>query len=308
MIVGFIGDTDSSLAEEAKKYCTSAVFIDQQISPLPPTFYTSVGDTINFKSFLDIIESADVLYYCPPKEWSSEATKEHTEIALEYALCIGKRVLGYEVETDLDTKVLLPSALQITDVRKSIAPQLWIVGCSIAHGIGVLPHQRFGELIQTNLKLEISWLTKPGSSVTWASDQIVRSSISTGDIVCWAITSPNRTEYYDGNDLIQILPSMYDKNKKLQSMVPIDELDGSNIDYQCAIAIERAKNHCAKVGAKLAILPVFNDYQNPLISALLGNKISKRKHTLYVDYGSDDQHPGPLQHKVFAKTFLSLLK
>ena len=306
MIVGFIGDTDSTVAEEAKKYCSSATLLcsSRDLTNSDIVYYTSIGDLPNLSSLVEIIHCTDIVYYCPPPKWSNEETKEHTELVLEYAELIGKSVHGFSAHKEVNTKHI---ELGIEDHRKTIGPQLWIVGCSIAHGIGVSASQRFGEIIKNKLELETSWLTRPGSSITWASDQIIRSDISSGDLVCWGLTSLLRTEYFDGENLIQILPSTYLQNKKIRSLVPIDRIEDSHHIYQCFRAVEQARNHCKKVGARLLIVPVSYSDLIPLISCLDDVKISVRPFAQYIDYGTDHEHPGPLQHNMFAKLFLNMV-
>ena len=305
MIVGFIGDTDTSVAEEAKKYCSSATLLCTTKDLSDCVYYTSIGDLPDLKSLIDIVSKTDVIYYCPPAKWSNKETKEHTELVLEYAVLIGKQVKGF-VNTEADSQSNRFS-LDLADTRKTHNPQLWIVGCSIAHGVGVDPVERFGESLKNNLGLETSWLTKPGSSISWASDQIIRSDIASGDLVCWGLTSSLRTEYFDGENLIQVLPSTYLQNKKIRSLVPIERIEDDNHLYQCFRAVEQARNHCKKVGARLLIIPVIHSALIPLISHLDNVRISVRKSAQYIDYGADNEHPGPLQHSMFAKLFLNMV-
>ena len=92
------------------------------------------------------------------------------------------------------------SSLTVVDQRKTAGQQIWIVGCSYAHGNCLeYINQRYGQLVAEYYHLPVSFLTKPGSSIDWACDQILRADINPGDIVIWGITSVNRCSWVDDN-------------------------------------------------------------------------------------------------------------
>jgi hypothetical protein len=43
--------------------------------------------------------------------------------------------------------------LNLADSRKTNSYQLWVAGCSFAHGIGIQRDQRFGQLLAEKLNL-----------------------------------------------------------------------------------------------------------------------------------------------------------
>jgi hypothetical protein len=104
------------------------------------------------------------------------------------------------------------SILDLADCRKTKSPQIWIVGCSIAHGIGLdSREQRYGQIVSDCFKMPVSFLTQGGTSIEWSSDQILRSDISSGDIVIWGITGVNRFIHWDDHgNMFSVTPGIFD--------------------------------------------------------------------------------------------------
>jgi hypothetical protein len=90
--------------------------------------------------------------------------------------------------------------------------KLWIVGCSISHGVGVDPGQCWGALAATQLDLAPEFLTAEGYSIEWAADQILKAPIGPADTVLWGLTTPNRSMWYDDAGQVHHILNVYYQN------------------------------------------------------------------------------------------------
>jgi hypothetical protein len=202
--------------------------------------------------------------------------------------------------------------LSLIDYRKpDNGPQLWCVGCSVTVGYGVDQTQRYSNLISKKLNLPLNLLAHHGSSIPWASDQILRSDIRNNDLVIWGITTKNRINYFHNGEIIHLHPltinhpsrrSLSDVSKHLLT-------DEDFLSYTNLTSIDRVVKFCKKIGAKLllvGIMPTDSDF-------LFLRKFQEYYHYPYPtqkfkDLGYDGGHPGPLQHQEYAEKILSLLE
>lgn len=191
---------------------------------------------------------------------------------------------------------------------------LWVVGCSITHGTGVLPEQRYGQLISNRLSIPAVFLTSPGSSIEWAADQILRSDIKENDLVVWGITSTGRFPYYQQDKVIHLRPGDF-RIKQTPAWYNDFSLDAHHT-YKSILSILQVKNYLEKVGCKFAfgtLLPCIRDDDNNyqhfienLDNTFVGYSIQDRE-IKFVDLGTDDLHPGPKHHQLYADQFLKAL-
>ena len=212
---------------------------------------------------------------------------------------------------------------------------LWVVGCSIAHGVGIAPSQRWGELLSKQLNLPVKFLTAEGSSIEWAADQILQSNISANDIVCWGLTTPNRYMYYDENGHLQhILTMYYHNHPEFQSTIDVKRLIDNNLAYKAVNYIKQVQNFLNKLSCEHSIgymLPGILEHKKIIIDQFSHSKnfftvfdptnteslsktdfkdfFSRTRPTnnYFVDVGSDGIHPGQQQHQVYAEQFLKNL-
>lgn len=316
MITVFVGDTEEYLSVEAKKHDLQArLFCSKDDVNQAQTFYTSLGDC-GLENLLFLFEKSQAIYYCPPNQWSDGAKsgqpysmQYHTEKLLDFfQTCKDKKIFGFKKNL-YSVQPVEHDFLDLADQRKTNLPQLWIAGCSISHGVGVNKDQRYGQLVANNLDLEVSWLTHTGSSIQWARDQILRSDIQKDDIVCWGITSTMRFSYYR-EKLMHVISRFYEDNKWLNDIISIEKLDDDDQLYQCVTAIHQVQNFCNKVGAKLYMLDMFPQNYNKIkkyCTNLDNFDIALGEDDFTIDYGSDQSHPGPMQHMMYAQYFLRMI-
>ncbi len=303
-ITVYIGDIDDSVRIAAESHTADAQFIFKESTLVDGVYYTSLGDLETLNQMFRILNQADTIVYVIPEKWSSEDMKKWTEFYLSY---FSDRVNNLPA-CDYSLKML-----ELADHRASNDPQLWIAGCSISHGDAIEADQRYGELLAKQLSLPVSYLTHSGSSIEWASDQIVRSDIRSGDTVVWGITNYTRFPYWQ-HSVQHVNVGYYEKNSKFNKIIPLDRLSDDNQKYRSITSIQRAVNYCNKIGAELYMggvivtadfavaLAQFSNYKQfsgyPGINA----------HELFIDFGTDNKHPGPLTNQWYAQQFMHMIQ
>lgn len=307
----FIGDVGEYLSHAAQNYDAASVLIDSTnfnsfLKKPNATGYTSVGDIENLTNFLNLCLAADSIFFVPPDHWSKIESRQWTESIL---LFVSQYTIVHNLNLIKNKHKFLSSIVDhLADSRKTDSSQLWAVGCSITHGVGVSEEESWKYHAAQSLKLEYSSLSCSSSSIVWQANQICQSDIRTGDIVFWGLTSHQRIDVITNNQsLLHLQQSRYTETPNLITQFPPDILTSTSLIYHNIVAIKSAYNFCKKIGAKLVILglmydwdSVYNLYNIPVFRQYLvwPNE--------YVDLGTDNQHPGPLQHKLFAKEFVSL--
>lgn len=304
MIIVFLGDTGEYLSHIAQDYDASACLISQHnLDNLSSgIYYTSIGDVGGLVNLGKLLQQVDKIIYSPPpnNQWSGgTAMKNWTE---DYLRIFSFRCL---VENYVETCRDWSSITQLVDERKTQGSQLWIAGCSVSHGEGVDDQCRYGTLLSKKLDVPVSFLTAPGSSISWAADQILRSDIRDGDTLVWGLTSENRLPYIKDNTLHHVQVSTYVKNLNFENTLCIDELTSDNTVYRHLTSIFQVLNFCKKVKVRLVLAPLID---SGLIShlkflpnlVLLTNLWGREKETMFLDLASDGSHPGPITHQFYA--------
>ena len=314
MITVLVGGTEEYLSRRAKNLDPNAILItDNNFENLKPgTYYTSLGDVKSLSNFSAILDQADKIIYYPPIEWTGKhknQTKEWTEFYLLY-FKDKKEISG--IDHLLIPHTDITDMLNLVDKRKTPDKQIWISGCSISHGVGVDSTQRYGQIIANKLDLPVSFLTEPGSSLEWASDQLIRSDIQPGDIVIWGLTSIDRFVYYL-DQIHHIHPTYYNFNPDFKKQFSLDLLDSDHSLYKAITSIYRVINFCDKLNVKLVMAGLLINHEKidkfssvpyyTQLHGLFGHEFRKT----FIDVGSDGSHPGPLMHQWYADQILKIL-
>lgn len=324
----FFGDVDSYLADLAVSHDKNAYwlhagncesFLAEKKSNF--TVYTSLGDLPkDLSKVYNLLELADcVVYSPPPSSWSDgrefdimdpgSSMQGLSEILLRL-LPRSTQILGLD-------QTVLPDPKPLVDQRKTDYPQLWIAGCSISHGIGVSDDERYGALLAKDLDLSCSFLTRPGSALDWAADQILRSDIRKNDIVVWGLTEWRRLTYIHQHRLLEgVMVSCYDYYREYQNIVSIDNLFSQQTFYNHMYSIQQVNNYCEKIGAKLLLVGLLSNHS--LLPFLYSKKnyvqipyqIQYQDNMLlekFIDVGSDLRHPGIKQHLAYKNVILDFI-
>ena len=188
----------------------------------------------------------------------------------------------------------LDPRLALESGRVSAAPQIWIAGCSIAHGLGILPDQRWGHQAAQELSRPVSWLTRRGSSLEWQSDQIQRADLAAGDWVIWGLTSELRMPQSRRG---HIVPWPGSEDRSAASTVLFDETQW----YRAITQIQRTRRMCALLGAHLVLLPCLSTERMWHWLSGSSDLCAWPWQPGWLDLGRDQWHPGPQQHRVWAR-------
>lgn len=319
----FVGDVDETVATLAKKHCKDAVLIDhknfhilfdQKYNNI--TGYTSLGDLPDNVSILyQIFNSADDIFYCAKDTvWSDGKEVDFTYVTssmqgLTEMLLFQINQLTNKVHNLDLSKYQSDIYTRLIDQRTSNSVQLWSVGGSIAAGVGVLPNERFGQILANQLKLSVSFLTVLGSSIEYQADQLLRSDIRNNDIIIWGITPEERIPFWSDklNKVVHLNIRHRDhghaNNIDLLPSVIDALLVNRNCFYQSLIHIHQVVNFCNKINAKLLIV---GQHISDTLAIHLNNipnfvnYYHNQSKNQYIDLGFDDEHPGPKQHQIYA--------
>lgn len=192
--------------------------------------------------------------------------------------------------------------------RQTDEPTLWISGCSVTDGTGVLPEQRYANLLSEKLNMPTVLLAKSGSSLAWQADQLLRADIRPNDIIIWGLTNISRINYFNNNTWANCTVSSYlNIPKKFQYW----NIDYFNSPTQAAGYIKnilQVENFCKKVGAKCYFINILDSSYIPVLFHSRNNflNLSVRQFNpdgthKFLDLGDDNAHPGPIQHKEYAE-------
>lgn len=304
----YVGDTTTEFAQRVKQVDPGAVLVtEHNISKLDTikTAYTSIGDLgslawgIEFKQLLDASTAITYIPGVVADAGNELNDTDHTKLLLEnYKLTTGKDIAG------LDGLVGCYSAnfLNVHAGRQTDNKQIWIVGCSNTNGIGYVDvGQRYGDLLSAELNLPATFLSKNGSSIDWACDQILRADIKSNDIVFWGITHNSRITYYSREKLLHINPY------SITRQIPLARLDDFDLLYRNVRCIHQVINKCQQQNIKLFMLDILpNPLLKPFLYKLENYDVGVEYYGKFVDFGQDGEHAGPEQHKIFAKKFLTM--
>lgn len=310
-VIVYVGDVGEYLSVIAINQDPLAKLIDSSNCKKLQSgvYYTSLGDLKDLNEFGAVLQQADEIIYAPPDSWSHIMAKTWTEDYLQIcAADSNKKVVGCETDVDSLSNV----CRELVAHRASETAQVWIAGCSISHGVGVNPAQRYGSIIAEQLGLSVTYLTLSSSSVCWAADQILRSDIRSGDKVFWGITSPHRLTYW--NDIQHTvgratLKTFAAHKKFLSTTIKENFLASNHVKYQSILAVRQVNNYCRKIKAELimaTLMPGLERYLKDLqnftpLAGLYGRNVQD----LYLDIGDDGLHPGIQSHKFFAERMVN---
>lgn len=312
MIILFLGDVDEYLAKIALEFDINAQLVTKDNYQIlkPGVYYTSLGDINDLKIFGMLLQQADKIIYKPPTSgvWSSgDDIRRWTEDYLNiFRFRCAVENYTFPVQNN-------SSMLELSDTRQVNSKQLWIAGCSISHGEGVLANQRYGTILSKKLNLPVSFLTHRGSSICWAADQILRSDIRRNDIIVWGLTDQYRLPFFSNGKLTHINGFTYAAYPELANSVSPNELSTENTLYRHITSVMQVLNFCNKIDATLIpVILLGNEFCSTLKNAtdfvMLYNIWGRNKVDIHIDQGSDNQHPGPLTHQFFAEEIYQHIK
>lgn len=346
-----IGDTDHSLSQYARSLYTDAVFIDHYTGH-ESCVYGSLGD-VSINRMLDLMLQADrVILHNKCDKWSSSELQGHTyRLIYDFKRHISQSVIEGIDSSSIDlhwatpigfsTKPSIKNVLDkwrsnnflgLIDRRRCHKSQLWVAGCSFAHGTGLTDqNQRYGQLLANHFDLAVSFLTMPGTSIEWAADQIMRSDIQHKDVLIWGITGINRASWFD--DVGQHLNAMWSITSGLKINGELQK-KGSQTDFLSRLIADDSRlylamrhvaqvaNYCNKLEIDLVLIlhPYLSIEQHAfrLREFLLeypqyldlDPKFPDRAtsgYPRYADLATDKIHPGSMTHQLWAGQLIDFI-
>lgn len=311
-----VGHIDKDLTKIILDLYPSALLINEDnLSTSFKIGYTGIEEFSNKEKFLELLLSAEEIFYYP--NYSSESYNFYNILGTsrgltEYFLRLAEQdsikinrfnFLGEEkVSSDFE------NLLELADSRKSnLGPQLWCFGCSFTAGVGVDAEQSYPFILSKKINLPLNLLAKEGSSIFWASDQILRSDIRKNDIIVWGLTGKNRLPYVKDNkiNIFTVHNPIENFTEKALSQLLIDE---DFLSYIQLSNINQVVNFCEKVGANLLLVGLLTSPSDFLYLRKIKNYYHYHyKNNKYIDFGSDGGHPGPIQHQQFANKIENIL-
>jgi hypothetical protein len=304
MITIYLGDVTDYLRDQAILSDPTAqlITIENYKNLGPGTYFTSLGDLANVVTLGKVLQQADRIVYSPPEKWSDSFfgksqmqkwTEDYLNI-FRFRCPVENYINANEPEFD--------QVLTLADTRKSNSLQLWIAGCSISKGDGVTDDTRYGQLLADRLDIDVSFLTRSGSSIAWAADQILRSDIRPGDIVVWGVTSHTRLAKFEMNAV-----KCFGLNHKVWEHTPstTEYLVSDQALYHSIIAVHQVINFCTKIHAKLILANLLDqsvvNYIQDFPNLVMLNRIWGRDpDNMFIDLGSDLLHPGIKTHEFYS--------
>jgi len=315
-----VGTADEYLVQKAKEYSDNPILVtEENWTEEIDVGYTGIEEFNNKLLLLKLLNRADKIIYFPKGTNEKINLDQPTSTSrgwLEYFLLL---ISQTKTVSNLDSQLLETSAilqnsnefLKLTNIRKSKDPQLWTAGCSYTSGMGTNPLNSYPVLLSSILDIPLSNLAYPGSSIPWAADQILRSDIRKDDIVVWGLTSKERINWWLDEQYSNITISTYDVYKNLDKQFPKKLLlDTDNCIYQSLTHIYQVINFCQKIQAKLLIVGLLSTTEDFFYL----HNIPEYYHYYcknsfkMLDYGSDNIHPGPLQHQDYARAIYEQLQ
>lgn len=305
----FVSSTTATVESPVKRHYPDAVCITQDNYHNDELIgFTSLEEFEDKDQLLNLIKTVDELVYIrEPGPIDPHAPTDSAIGYVEYFLLISER----EFEGRELIEMPKDNFLELVDLRKTNAKQLWAVGCSITFGESINESDRYIEHLSKKVNLPYSLLAKTGSSIEWQADQILRSDIRKDDIIIWGLTSRNRfplgIKNHHGHYPTHVNIGSYDSHTYIKNIIPKRFLleDDQHV-YNNVIHIAQVLNYAEKIGAKVILIGLLSSPSDVLYYEQFENFY--HYHGEFVDFGDDGEHPGPEQHKKYAKFIIGKMK
>jgi hypothetical protein len=327
----FVGDVDQYLEDLAKIKDPDAFLLTSDnyktfiTCRKNITAYTSLGDLPkDLNIFNNLLDCADEIHYCPSNEWKNNSEKNNlydytttmqgiTEL---YILIKSKNKKVYGLEYISHNHL----TLDIDQKRDFDFPTLWVAGDSNTRANQVEQEESYAYLLGQSLNMPTINLANSGTSLQWSADRILRSDIRPKDIVIWGLTHTERITYVEKNKFIKLTSVQYYKYPDMKRILDPKYLLSENTLHQALISIEQVANFCKKIGVKFYCFLTFGTdhhlykflHDKPYFMNIdFDYVIDKKKGSWQLnrlDYGYDNQHPGPIHHKFWHSEILKYIK
>lgn len=251
-------------------------------------YHTSVGD-IDPDSIIKIAEKFSIINFVKENWDLSSATYKETVVLLNYFSWF-KNVTNFSRDPVVSFK-------DIEIKQRPDCPVVWVFGCSHSHGVGLLPgQQKFGEIMSESLALPLMLVSRPGSSLSWSTKNLVAADIRSDDTVVWQITTPDRVSQHHGEVMLANC-----NNRAL-----IEVFNDQQIFFDHINLIKLGVAYLRKTKAKFSLCSILNQSSMFYDYLIEYSKYPEYCHSpgVQIDKGSDNLHAGPLSHKALAQRLI----
>lgn len=340
----YVGDIGEYLSLEAKRDDPTAYLIDRNnhTDEHQGVCYTSLGDLDNIGNLVSLLRRSDTIVYAPPEVWSDTGLKHeivkrnwYEEYGLHnintwmtdnnslqswteeyiniFSLARNKTVIN---RPEIYEATAQEEMLWVAGERKGEEPQLWFAGCSFTYGQYVDEDKRFSTLVSKELDIPMTNLAVPGSSMSYARDQLMRSDIRVGDTVIWGLTNQSRFPYFDRERKMikHVNVGHYEVDPDFYKVIDPDWLLDFTHCYDSLTAIYQMRKYFKDRNIKLILLGILT-YPNEAeylrgmeeYHHLFGLQGNGNIHN-FKDLASDGRHPGVEQNREWADIIKEILK
>lgn len=260
-----------------------------------PHHHSSLGDA-NLNYLISIAVECDQIVFHPEKFDINSELYKSTVLLLSF-LSHRCKIQGFDLPGTTD--------FLKTDVSTGNNSCLWVFGCSHSYGVGLSNEkERYSNILAEKLELDLKMIAEPGSSLFWSLCKLVQSPIKNTDHVIWQITTPGRLLNYKNKKIKHTKIANY---PSLLDFFDDDQIFFEHITFlQLGISYLRAKEIKFTI---TSILPKetndwFYTYHNEYV------KYPEYCYTpdIWVDFGNDDTHAGPLSNKLLASRLIDHLQ
>ena len=320
----WVGSVDEYLGIESKKIYPDSVMCDVNLyykivkeSSTVNSVYAAIGD-IDVDQMRELMTWSKNIYYIPPFQWNDQQSAIQTIELLN----IFKEKIKTGLEHINQPRLIDTQLNSLQAQRVSDDSTLFVIGCSVAKGVGVSTKETFATHLQTQLNMPLVVLAESATSISWAADQILRSDIRKDDVVVWAVTGLLRTWWFEIEqtpvdqslhtyhyNMFTINQSTNLKHAKLLKKYFVH--GDKHLLVQAIRQIQQVENFCNKIGAKLyfSFLPLSNRENLSVLNRVFSKNtnhvtIQYKYPERWLDLGTDGLHPGPITHRYIADSFL----
>jgi len=310
-----VGDSTNYLSDRAHEIDPNAYLVEYSNIDRNHigVIYTSIAD-VGVKGLIDLLFKATQIIYCSPNDdvWSDGATVDDrfSMAQTSYVYCkiistLQQTIFEIDKTPALDAPTIKP--------RLSQDSNLWIIGCSTTAGEAIDFDEVYWKSISNKLNIPTVNLAQSRTSLQWQSDQLLRADLQKGDKVIWGLTYTNRLPWYiTGNSVQHIGIHFFDRPeaKNFKGIITQKMISDRHWHHVGMRAIRQVENFCKKLGVELLLVGIHVDVEISSVLCtqsnflLIDEQCGIEHDSYFLDYGTDNMHPGPLTHQMYSEKIL----
>lgn len=195
-------------------------------------------------------------------------------------------------------------------------PVLWVGGCSISAGCSINTTDSYAHQLSILFNMPLAMLAEGGSSIQRQFDRWVAADIKSGDILIWGLTNFSRLDVMVKDQWTKVTTSNY--FTELSEKYRYWNVDFFNSPTQAMSSIRQIlqfEKLCKKLSINdYCLVNILDDTWSPWILdghnkfLDIGANSNPDNRYNFVDYGEDQMHPGPNQHRLYATKIANFIR